>query len=68
MKINEHEQDLETISKDNIQSNNVVINVNKNSSHDSNISVEESYDYLTSGSDSDDNMVYGTPNKSLVVS
>lgn len=64
----EHAQDLETISTDKIQSNIVVIDLNKNSSQDCDKSDEKSYNNLSSGSDSDDNMVYGTPNRSLAVS
>lgn len=67
MKINKHEQDFETISTDEIQLNNVVIDLNKNSPQDLDMSDEQSYNVLSSGSDSDDNMVHGTPNRSLAV-
>lgn len=65
-KATEHEQDLETISTDEIQLNSV-INLNKNSPQNCDVSDEQSFTNLSSGSDSDDNMVYGTPTRSLAV-
>lgn len=64
----ENKQDLETVLIDGIQFNNVAIDSNKNSSQGCGTNDDPNSINGNSGSDSDDNLIYGTPNRSLAVS